>query len=127
MVKIDTSNWIKIRCELCGVTSETMNDWSGIRCPLHGNPICGQCCAKCEYKKKFSGLHRCGYKTPDQRRAEAYKKARERFEDENRRVSAAVKAVWKEKAKKKAIKKAQADKRAKRKREREQANGKGYI
>lgn len=58
---------------------------------------------------------------------EAHKKARESFEAENRRVSAAVRAVWKEKAKEKAIKKAQADKRAKRKREREQANGKGSI
>ena len=122
MVK-DTSNWIRIRCELCGVTSETMNDWSGIRCPLHGNPVCGHCCGKCQYREKFSGLYRCGYKTSEQRRMEAYKKARERFEAENRRVSAAVRAVWKEKAKEKAIKKAQADKRAKRKREREQGNG----
>lgn len=112
MVEADNSNWILIRCELCGVTSKTMNDWSGIRCPLHGNPVCGHCCAKCQYKEKFSGLYRCGYKTPEQRRMEAHKKARERFEAENRRVSAAVRAVWKEKAKEKAIKKAQADRRA---------------
>ena len=122
MVK-DTSNWIWIRCELCGVTSDTMKDWSGIRCPLHGNPVCGHCCSKCQYKEKFSGLYRCGYKTPEQRRAEAYKKARARFDEENRRVSAAVRAVWKEKARERAIKKAQTDRRAKRKREREQANG----
>lgn len=126
MVK-DTSNWIRIRCELCGVTSETMNDWSGIRCPLHGNPVCGHCCGKCQYREKSYGLYRCGYKTPEQRRLEAHKRAKERFEAENRRVSAAVRAVWKEKAKEKAIKRAQADRRAKRKREREQANGKGSI
>lgn len=123
MVKADNSNWILIRCELCGVTSDTMNDWSGIRCPLHGNPVCGHCCAKCEYKEKFSGLYRCGYKTPDQRRAEAHKRAKERMEAENRRISEAARAAWKEKAKKRAIKRAQADRRAKRKREREQANG----
>lgn len=122
MVK-DTSNWIRIRCELCGVTSDTMKDWSGIRCPLHGNPVCGHCCSKCQYKEKFSGLYRCGYKTPAQRRIEARKRVRERFEAENRQISAAVRAVWKEKAKERAIKKSKSDRRAKRKREREQANG----
>lgn len=122
MVK-DTSNWIRIRCELCGVTSDTMKDWSGIRCPLHGNPVCGHCCSKCQYKETFSGLYRCGYKTPEQRRIEAHKRARERFEAENRQISSAVRAAWKEKARERAIKKAKADRRAKRKREREQANG----
>lgn len=120
---IDNSNWIRIRCELCGVDSETMNDWSGIRCPLHGVPICGHCCHKCDYKKEFSGLYSCSYKTPDQRRREAHRKATERFNQENMRVAEAYKKKRKEKARAYAIKRAKAERRERRKHEREAKNG----
>ena len=115
----DNTNWIRIRCELCGSDSKTENDWSGIHCQKYGNPVCGRCCHKCEHKNHAST--RCTYKSPERIRYEAHKKAEERFNAENRRVTEIYLERRREAARQYAIKKAKAEKRAKRKAQKKEA------
>lgn len=53
---------MNIKCNICGVTSDTNNGWRG--CKKCGQ-VCTSCCRKCEHHTEYSGLHTCTFKTPE--------------------------------------------------------------
>lgn len=92
-------------CSMCGITSETHKAWGPI-CRKTGSRVCDECCFRCEHHITFSGVWDCNYITPEEKRKQALKRAQDRFDAENRRVSELVRAKWREEAKKRAIKNA---------------------
>lgn len=94
-------------CSLCGVTNETCRHWGPV-CSMTGGRVCADCCYRCEHHVSWSGIWRCGYRSPEERKAEARKKAQQRFEEENAKISEAFKARKKEEARQWAIKQARA-------------------
>lgn len=68
-------------CSICGITNETHKNWGPI-CKRTGRRVCDICCYKCEYHTSWSGLWKCEFKTPEQKREEAIKRIREREHEE---------------------------------------------
>lgn len=106
---------IRIICEICGKTDEEVNGWHP-RCMKHGGPVCSGCCRNCEHSREFSGLYKCTYKSPEQRREESLKRSRDRLIAENIRITEAFMRERREAARKNAIKKAKARQREERNR-----------
>ena len=75
---------------------------------MTGRRVCDHCCYKCEHRVSWSGLWKCEYTTPEDRREAARQRAQQRFEDENRRISEAFNKRRKEQARERAIKAAKA-------------------
>ncbi len=98
-------------CSMCGITSETHKNWGPV-CKLTGERVCDICCFECEHHFKWSGLWRCRYITEEEKRAERLKRARERFESENQKISAAYYERRREERREWAIKQARARARA---------------
>lgn len=73
-------------CSMCGITNETCKHW-GPTCKKTGRRVCSACCYKCEYRVSWSGIWRCRYMTPEDRKAEARQRARARFDSEAARIS----------------------------------------
>lgn len=71
---------------------------------MTGRRVCDHCCYKCEHHASWSGLWKCEYTTPEDRREAARQRAQQRFEDENRRISEAFNKRRKEQARERAIK-----------------------
>lgn len=94
-------------CSICGITNETHKSWGPI-CRKTGKRVCDVCCLKCEHHFIWSGLWDCGYRTAEELREERRKRARDRFEAENLRISKAYHARRKEEARQWAIKQAKA-------------------
>lgn len=90
-------------CSICGVTNESHKHWGPV-CKKAGGRVCDICCYECEHHIGPTGSWRCNYITPEEKRSQARKRAQDRFDAENRRVSALVRAQWREEAKKRAIK-----------------------
>jgi hypothetical protein len=100
------------RCSKCGVTSETYKNWGPI-CPETGERVCDVCCWKCKHHIAWSGIWRCGYRSREDRMSDARKKAQDRFNAENEKISAAYHTRRKEEARLRAIKRARAKARRK--------------
>ena len=94
-------------CSMCGITLAECHQW-GPRCRKTGKRVCAACCYKCEHHIRWSGLWKCEYVTPEDRREQALIRARARFEDESRRISQAYTKKKKEEARQRAIKAAKA-------------------
>ncbi len=92
-------------CSICGITSETHHHWGPI-CKKTGSRVCDRCCYECEYRISWSGIWSCNHITQDEKNEAAMKRARDRFNEENRRVSRAIRNKWREDAKMRAIKNA---------------------
>lgn len=90
-------------CSICGVTNETHKHWGPV-CKKVGGRVCDVCCYECEHHIGPTGSWRCNYITPEEKRSQVRKRAQNRFDAENRRVSGLVRAKWREEAKKRAIK-----------------------
>jgi hypothetical protein len=81
---------------------------------MTGRRVCDHCCYKCEHRASWSGLWKCEYTTPEDRKEAARKRAQQRFDDENLKISRAFYKRKKEEAKQRAIKAAKARARQKR-------------
>ena len=101
---------IMMVCEVCGKTDEEVRGWHP-RCMKHGGPVCSRCCMACEYSVEFSGLYKCNYNTPEERRAAALKRSQERLAIENAKITDAFIQRRRESARKLAIKNAKARQR----------------
>ena len=99
-------------CCLCGVTNETCKNWGPI-CKMTGRRVCDACCYRCEHRVSWSGIWRCGFRTEEQRREDAIRRAKERFDAENLKISRAYQKRRKEAARQRAIKRARAKARRK--------------
>lgn len=106
---------IRIVCQICGKTDEEVKGWHP-RCMKHGGPVCSRCCMACNDSREFSGLYKCTYKSPEQRREESLKRSRDRLIAENIRITEAFMRERREAARKNAIKKAKARQREERNR-----------
>lgn len=106
---------IRIVCQNCCKTDEEVKGWHP-RCMKHGGPVCSGCCRKCEHRREFSGMYKCTYKTPEQRREEALKRSKDRMTAENIKITKAFMMERREAARKNAIKKAKARQREERQR-----------
>ena len=100
-------------CSICGITILEHKNW-GPTCPRTQKKVCDCCCFRCEHHLSWSGVWRCAYITPEQRRENAKKKAQERFDQENLRISRAYHEKRKEEARQRAIKQARAKARKER-------------
>ena len=98
-------------CCMCGITNETHKHWGPI-CKKTGKRVCDECCYRCEYHVSWSGIWRCKYVTPEDRREDVQRRIRERFEEEERKISEAYNRRRREEARQRAIKKAKAAKKA---------------
>lgn len=96
---------IRIVCQICGKTDEEVKGWHP-RCMKHGGPVCSGCCRKCEHRREFSGMYKCTYKTPEQRRKESLQRAKEKQATENARITDAFMRRRREIARVNAIKRA---------------------
>ena len=94
-------------CSMCGVTIENCHQW-GPRCRKTGKRVCDACCFRCEHHIKFSGIWSCNFITPEKRREEVRKRAQQRFDDENKRISDAFLKRRREMARRRATKSARA-------------------
>ena len=105
--------WVKelYTCSLCGITSEEHRCWGPI-CKKTGRRVCDICCYRCEHHLTWSGTWRCRYITEEEKKAERLKRSRERFESENRKISAAYYDRRREERREWAIKQAKARARA---------------
>lgn len=103
---------IMIVCEVCGKTDEEVKGWRP-RCMKYGGPVCSGCCMACIDSREFTGLYKCTYKTPEQRREEALKRSKDRTTAENIEITKAFMRERRETARKNAIKKAKARQREK--------------
>lgn len=92
-------------CSICGITSETHKHWGPI-CKKTGRRVCDCCCYECEYHVGWSGIWSCNYITTEEKRQQSLRRSRARFDEENRRVSKAVRSKWREEARTRAIKEA---------------------
>ena len=92
-------------CSMCGITSETHHHWGPI-CKKTGERVCDICCFECECHIGWSGIWSCNFITPEDKREQALRRSQTRFDEENRRVSKAIKAKWRKDAKTRAIKNA---------------------
>lgn len=90
-------------CSICGVTLETCHQW-GPKCPKTGRKVCAECCYRCDLHVSWSGIWRCSYISQEEKRAEARRKAQERFDAESRRISEAFYERRREEARKRASK-----------------------
>lgn len=104
-------------CSICGVTNETEKNWGSV-CPRTRERVCSRCCMDCEYQNFWSGLMHCTYVTKEQRRAEAVKRQRDKFNAEVARTSRIYRHHKKEQARLRAIK----DARMRQRYEREKSN-----
>lgn len=100
------------RCSKCGITSETHRAWGPI-CPAIGRRVCDICCWKCADHISWSGIWKCGYRSPEEKRAAAVSARKAEEAEEIRKISKAYQARRREEAKLRAIKSARA--KAKRK------------
>lgn len=94
-------------CSICGVTEADTNQWGPV-CRKTGARVCAECCWKCQDHVSWSGIWDCSFITDEQKKALARKRSQERFDKENREISAAYHKHRKEEAKKRAIKAAKA-------------------
>ena len=94
-------------CSMCGVTLETCHQWGPI-CKKTGKRVCDACCYRCEHRVSWSGIWRCGYITPEQRKADAAARAQARFDAENARISAMYHRNRREQARQRAARSARA-------------------
>ena len=94
-------------CSMCGITNETHKHWGPI-CKKTGRRVCDECCYRCEYHISCSGIWKCKYVTPEEKRDDVQRRIRERFEEEERKISEAYKKRRKEEARQRAIKQARA-------------------
>jgi hypothetical protein len=99
-------------CCICGITLRDCSHWGG-KCRKTYRRVCANCCYKCEHHVSWSGIWRCGYTPPEQKRDDVQRRIRERFEEEERKASEAFNKKRREEAKLRAIKRAKAAKRAK--------------
>ena len=97
-------------CSICGITNETNKNW-GPTCRMTGRRVCDRCCYECEHHISWSGIWRCGYITPQDRHEDIQRRIRDKFEEENIRISKAYHRKRKEEARKRAIKNAKARKK----------------
>ena len=103
--EIIKANIEEYTCSLCGVTLKTCHHW-GPRCKKAGRRVCAECCYRCEHHVAFSGTWHCSYITEKEKREIRLRRAQERFDTENAKISAAFHKERKEKAREWAIKKA---------------------
>ncbi len=68
-------------CSICGITNETHKNWGPI-CKKTGKRVCDECCYRCEYRVGWSGIWMCRFLTPEQRKAEAQRRIRDREHEE---------------------------------------------
>ena len=92
-------------CSMCGITSETHHQWGPI-CKKTGSRVCDRCCFECEHHVGWSGIWSCNYISQSDKKEAAMKRARDRFNEENKRISSAYMKRRKEEARKRAIKSA---------------------
>lgn len=94
-------------CSMCGVTLETCHQWGPI-CKKTGKRVCDACCYRCEHRVSWSGIWRCGYIDPEQKKLEARQRAQARFDAESLRISQAYRANRRAQARQRAAKSARA-------------------
>lgn len=99
-------------CSMCGINLADCKNWGPI-CKKTRRRVCDVCCFNCEHHRRWSGLWECTFRTPEERREAAIKRNRERFEEENRKVSQAYWERKREEARLRAIKAARARARKK--------------
>jgi len=92
---------------MCGVTLAECHCWGPV-CRKTGQRVCADCCYRCEHHISWSGIWHCGFRSEEQLREERRKRARDRFDEENRKISEAFMKKRKEEARQWAIKKARA-------------------
>lgn len=92
-------------CSICGITNETHHHWGPI-CKKTGSRVCDICCFECEHHVGWSGIWSCNYITDGEKKENALRRARDRFDKENQKVSDAYIRRRKAEAKKRAIKNA---------------------
>ena len=92
-------------CCICGITLPECKHWGPV-CGRSGRRVCAECCRKCGDHISWSGIWRCAYITPEQRREASMKRISSRFNEENARITVAYQAKRREEARKWAIKKA---------------------
>lgn len=97
-------------CSMCGITSDTHKDWGPI-CKKTGSRVCDLCCYRCEHHVSWSGIWRCSFVTPEDRREAALKRIRDREHAENARITEIYVRRRREEARKWAIKRAKAKSR----------------
>lgn len=94
-------------CSMCGVTLETCHQWGPV-CKKTGRRVCDACCYKCEHRVSWSGIWRCGYITPEQKKIEARRRAQARFDAESAKISQAYSTRRREQARQRAARSARA-------------------
>lgn len=90
-------------CSICGITNETCKHW-GPTCKKTGRRVCAECCRQCEHHVSWSGIWRCRYITPDEKRTEARRRIQARFDAESMKISQEYRRKKREQAKQRAIK-----------------------
>lgn len=73
-------------CCICGITNETCKQWGPI-CKKTGKRVCDACCYKCEHRRSWSGIWRCGYITPEDKRRAVLQRILDREETEIRKAA----------------------------------------
>lgn len=104
-------------CSICGITNETERHWGPV-CKMTRKRVCLTCCMKCEHQNTWSGLMHCTFVTEEERRAEAVKRQRLKFDAEVAAISRNYRHHKKEQARLRAIK----DARMRQRYEREKSN-----
>ena len=101
------SNVEDYTCSFCGVTLEDCHQWGPI-CRKTGRRVCATCCYRCEHHSTWSGLWKCEYKTPQQKREEVLRRIHDREQAEIAKATEAYKKQRQEWARRRAKRSARA-------------------